>query len=111
MLLPHNAEGSGVEEHPDLEDVEANTDRLLAALVHLREREMERGVNLVGAHRDDLHLELGGMPVRGYASHGESWSVALALRLAAFEILSEQGEQPILILDDVFAELDARRRT
>lgn len=111
VLLPHNAEGSGVEEHPDLEDVEANTDRLLAALVHLREREMERGVNLVGAHRDDLHLELGGMPVRGYASHGESWSVALALRLAAFEILSEQGEQPILILDDVFAELDARRRT
>lgn len=111
VLLPQSGGGSGVDEHPDLEDVAANTDRLLAALAHAREREMERGVNLVGAHRDDLHLELGGMPVRGYASHGESWSVALALRLAAFEILSEHGEQPILILDDVFAELDARRRT
>ncbi|WP_175957166.1 DNA replication/repair protein RecF [Schaalia sp. Marseille-Q2122] len=111
VLLPNAADGAGVEERPDLEDVAANTERLLAALTHVREREMERGVNLVGAHRDDLHLELGGMPVRGYASHGESWSVALALRLASFEILSDEGEQPILILDDVFAELDARRRT
>ena len=67
-------------------------------------------VNLVGAHRDDLKLSLGGMPVKGYASHGETWSVALSLRLGAFELLSRDGDTPILILDDVFAELDSSRR-
>ena len=76
----------------------------------MRGREVERGVNLVGAHRDDLVLDLGGMPVKGYASHGESWSVALSLRLGAFAVLEEDGEEPILVLDDVFAELDAERR-
>ena len=73
-------------------------------------KEAERGVNLVGAHRDDLKLSLGGMPVKGYASHGETWSVALSLRLSAFELLSRDGDTPILILDDVFAELDSSRR-
>ena len=82
----------------------------LAALASVREKETERGVNLVGAHRDDLTLSLGAMPVKGYASHGESWSVALALRLGAFELLSDDGDTPILILDDVFAELDSSRR-
>ena len=67
-------------------------------------------MNLVGAHRDDLDLTLGGLPVKGYASHGESWSVALAMRMAAFAVLEEGGEEPILILDDVFSELDASRR-
>ena len=76
-----------------------------------RMKEAERGVNLVGAHRDDLKLSLGGMPVKGYASHGETWSVALSLRLGAFELLSRDGDTPILILDDVFAELDSSRRT
>ena len=83
---------------------------MLAALASVREKETERGVNLVGAHRDDLSLSLGAMPVKGYASHGESWSVALALRLGAFELLSDDGDTPILILDDVFAELDSSRR-
>lgn len=95
----------------DLEDVEAQTRRLLAALAGIREQETIRGVNLVGAHRDDLSLVLGHMPVKGFASHGESWSVALALRLGSFDLLREEGETPILILDDVFAELDAKRRT
>ena len=88
----------------------AQVQRVLDALARVREREVERGVNLVGAHRDELVLDLGGMPVKGYASHGESWSVALSLRLGAFAVLEEDGEEPILILDDVFAELDAQRR-
>ena len=94
----------------DLTDVDAQTQRMHAALRVVREKETERGINLVGAHRDDLTLSLGGMPVKGYASHGESWSVALALRLGAFELLGEDGDTPILILDDVFAELDSSRR-
>lgn len=94
----------------DLENVEAQTQRLLAALERLQDQEMERGVNIVGAHRDDLSLCLGHMPVKGFASHGESWSVGLALRLGAFDLLADDGETPILILDDVFAELDTKRR-
>ena len=79
-------------------------------LASSRMKEAERGVNLFGAHRDDLKLTLGGMPVKGYASHGETWSVALSLRLGSFELLSRDGDTPILILDDVFAELDSSRR-
>jgi DNA replication and repair protein RecF len=85
-------------------------DRLLAALAQARPRELERGVSLVGPHRDELALSLGSLPARGYASHGESWSLALALRLAAFDLLRADGGEPVLILDDVFAELDGRRR-
>jgi len=77
----------------------------------LRRQELDRGVCLVGPHRDDLVLGIGDLPAKGYASHGESWSLALALRMGAFELLrAEAGEAPVLILDDVFAELDARRR-
>lgn len=94
----------------DLGDVEAQQRRLLAAFDRMRDQEIERGVNLVGAHRDDLALRLGRMPVKGFASHGESWSVALALRLGCFDLLRLDGETPILILDDVFAELDSKRR-
>ena len=65
---------------------------------------------LVGPHRDELELRIGDLPARGYASHGESWSAALALRLAAFELLREAGDDPVLLLDDVFAELDSGRR-
>jgi DNA replication and repair protein RecF len=89
-------------------------DKLAAALreeLAVRQRaELERGVCLVGPHRDELELSIGDLPARGYASHGESWSMALALRLAAFEVLRADGEDPVLILDDVFAELDAGRR-
>jgi DNA replication and repair protein RecF len=85
-------------------------DALAAALVEARRSELERGVCLVGPHRDDLDLSLGDGPAKGYASHGESWSLALALRLASFELLRADSSDPILILDDVFAELDTRRR-
>lgn len=80
----------------------------------LRRAELERGVTLIGPHRDDLLLSLGPAPVKGYASQGESWSYALALRMGAYQLLSAErpgeGSQPILILDDVFAELDSVRR-
>lgn len=87
---------------------------LLRSFAEKRSEELERGVTLVGPHRDELVLELGGIPVRGYASHGESWSYALALKLAAWYVhLADNtapGASPILILDDVFAELDSARR-
>ena len=83
---------------------------LLAELARLRPAEVERGVTLVGPHRDDLVLSLGGRPAKGYASQGESWSYALALRLGSYELLSADGAEPVLVLDDVFAELDTQRR-
>ncbi len=83
---------------------------LLAELVRLRPVEVERGACLVGPHRDDLDLRLGEGPARGYASHGEAWALALALRLGCFELLRAHGVDPVLLLDDVFAELDTRRR-
>jgi DNA replication and repair protein RecF len=73
--------------------------------------EIDRGVTLVGPHRDDLYIQLSNLPAKGYASHGQSWSIAIALRLAAFKSLREYDDDPILILDDVFAELDEKRRT
>lgn len=85
--------------------------RLLEATSRMRSTELDRGVCLVGPHRDDLMLTLGAMPAKGYASHGESWSYALALRLASYELLRhEAGGDPVLVLDDVFAELDVGRR-
>ncbi|MGV9313006.1 DNA replication/repair protein RecF [Streptomyces sp. NPDC003691] len=83
---------------------------LMTALGASRKQEIERGVTLVGPHRDDLVLRLGRLPAKGYASHGESWSYALALRLASYDLLRAEGNEPVLVLDDVFAELDARRR-
>jgi DNA replication and repair protein RecF len=83
---------------------------LREALAARRHAELERAVCLVGPHRDELELQIGGLPSRGYASHGESWSLALALRLAAYQLLRADGEDPVLLLDDVFAELDGGRR-
>ena len=87
---------------------------LTAELERRRPDELERGVSLVGPHRDELDLSLGAggtrLPVKGYASHGESWSFALALKLASYDLLRDDGDDPILILDDVFAELDTERR-
>ena len=96
-------------------DTEAGAleEALLAELGRVRKQEIERGVCLVGPHRDDLELRLGDGPAKGYASHGESWSLALSLRLGSFELLrGDPGDStdPILVLDDVFAELDVRRR-
>ncbi|WP_328674313.1 DNA replication/repair protein RecF [Streptomyces sp. NBC_00322] len=89
---------------------EALCEQLIGALAEVRKQEIERGVTLVGPHRDDLVLKLGQLPAKGYASHGESWSYALALRLASYDLLRAEGNEPVLVLDDVFAELDVRRR-
>lgn len=95
---------------PEGADRDAIAAALIAELAAVRPREIERGVTLVGPHRDELALTIGGRPARGYASHGESWSLALALRLASYELLNADDRQPVLLLDDVFAELDAHRR-
>jgi DNA replication and repair protein RecF len=101
-----------------LDAIETKDESQIAELFKLklefvRTKELERGITLVGPHRDDLVLMLGDLPAKGYASHGESWSYALALRLASIELLKTETRSgdPILILDDVFAELDAGRRS
>ena len=94
----------------EFDDVPALETAMLKALAGVRASELDRGVCLIGPHRDELELVVGGLPARGYASHGESWSLALALRLASFALLREGAEDPVLLLDDVFAELDADRR-
>ena len=109
--IPGQRNGVGAADRPE---PEADVDKLAAwlreALALARPEEIERGICLVGPHRDELELRIGDLPARGYASHGESWSAALALRLAAFELLRQAGDDPVLLLDDVFAELDAGRR-
>ena len=98
----------------DLPEGSSDTEMLAAALLEelarRRSAELERGMCLVGPHRDDLELRLGEQPAKGFASHGESWSMALSLRLASYELLRGEGSEPVLILDDVFAELDNSRR-
>lgn len=107
MVAPAQAPLSG-------STVEELTERYLIAFKGARKSEIERGLSLVGPHRDDLHLSLGGVPAKGFASHGESWSMALSLRIGSYYVLLEDdptpGAMPILILDDVFAELDLQRR-
>lgn len=110
--IPDEARAST--ELPDLDSGPIDRDRweavLTAALEHSRSTELERGVTLVGPHRDDLGLRLGDLPAKGYASQGESWSYALALRIGAYQLLRAEGAEPVLVLDDVFSELDAGRR-
>ena len=101
---------ASVDIEPDRPDVELLRVALLEKMAVRRDAELERGVCLVGPHRDDLELRLGEQPAKGFASHGESWSMALALRLAAYELLRAEGSDPVLLLDDVFAELDTARR-
>lgn len=95
---------------PDAHDIESLRQALLDEVARRRRDELDRGISLVGPHRDEVTLTLGDLPAKGYASHGESWSFALALKLASFELLREDGDDPVLILDDVFAELDVGRR-
>jgi DNA replication and repair protein RecF len=123
----HSDDGTGADDGTDLDDSggdegtrisgtepAADAEKLASilreALALRRRAELERAVCLVGPHRDELELMIGGLPARGYASHGESWSLALALRLAAYQLLRSGGEDPVLMLDDVFAELDVERR-
>ena len=101
---------AGPDDEPDSDPAKL-AGLLREALAARRRAELERGVSLVGPHRDELELQIGGLPSRGYASHGESWSLALALRLSAYQLLRAAGEDPVLALDDVFAELDADRRS
>ena len=103
------AAARGTAENP-LPTVTELTQLLTTSLRERRGEEIARGLCLVGPHRDDLTLTLGDLPTKGYASHGESWSTALALRLASFALLRADGVEPVLILDDVFAELDESRR-
>jgi DNA replication and repair protein RecF len=85
-------------------------DKIREELAERKKDELIRGVTLVGPHRDELFIGLGELPLKGYASHGECWSAALALRVASADVLKADGIEPILILDDVFAELDVMRR-
>ena len=104
---------AGVEDLRQL-SVEELTERYIQAFAASRRRELERGISLVGPHRDELELVLGQAPAKGYASHGETWSMCLSLRLASYYVMLDDartgGSAPILILDDVFAELDVQRR-
>ena len=96
-------------ENPTLNQSE-NSEKIMERLVNNRGTELDRGLTLTGPHRDDLLLILGDHAVKGYASHGESWSIALSLKLATYNLLKLDGLSPILILDDVFSELDEERR-
>ncbi|MCW2802023.1 MAG: recF [Propionibacteriaceae bacterium] len=113
-IAPTNNEASA--EYKTGLDLTAGTSReqlaqsLLESMRARRPEEIQRGVSLVGPHRDDITLALGTLPAKGYASHGESWSFALALKLGSFQLLRADGVEPVLVLDDVFAELDATRR-
>ncbi|ASY09979.1 DNA replication/repair protein RecF [Candidatus Planktophila lacus] len=91
-------------------NTDENIQTLTARQLEVARQETERGASLIGPHRDDLHLQLGDFPAKGYASHGESWSMAISLRVGAFNLLKSEGAEPILILDDIFAELDTARR-
>ncbi|GAB2593715.1 DNA replication/repair protein RecF [Microlunatus antarcticus] len=113
-IAPTNSDATA--EYTTATPYEAGADReqlaaaLTAAMAERRGDEVARGISLVGPHRDDVLLSLGVLPARGYASHGESWSLALALRLGSLALLRSDGVEPVLVLDDVFAELDATRR-
>ncbi|WP_422390941.1 DNA replication/repair protein RecF [Arthrobacter sp. N1] len=112
--VPIAVPGDGTENTLRGLDAPALTQLFVDTLLRHRKKELERGLSLVGPHRDDLGLVLGAVPAKGYASHGETWSMALALRLASYYLLLQEdrtpGGGPVLILDDVFAELDAERR-
>ena len=92
-------------------NAEENIETLTTRQIEVARQEIERGASLIGPHRDDLHLQLGEFPTKGYASHGESWSMAISLRIGSFNLLKSEGAEPILILDDIFAELDTTRRS
>ncbi|QRY47021.1 DNA replication/repair protein RecF [Mycolicibacterium boenickei] len=108
--IKYRSSVEAIENAPGSESVEFYEAALLDGLARRRDAELDRGVCLVGPHRDDLELWLGDQPAKGFASHGESWSMALALRLGAYELLRSDGVDPVLLLDDVFAELDTSRR-
>jgi len=91
-------------------NTDENIQTLTTRQLEVARQETERGASLIGPHRDDLHLQLGDFPAKGYASHGESWSMAISLRIGSFNLMKSEGAEPVLILDDIFAELDTTRR-
>ncbi len=108
--VPAAGDGTPVGEGTAVPTAEELSAALRERVAERRTEEVDRGMTLVGPHRDDLVISLGSMPAKGFASHGESWSLALALKLACFALLRADGDEPILVLDDVFATLDADRR-
>ncbi|MCZ2822984.1 MULTISPECIES: DNA replication/repair protein RecF [unclassified Modestobacter] len=108
--VPLAGDGAPIDPARALPGAEELATALRERVAERRKDEVDRGVTLVGPHRDDLVLHLGPAPAKGYASHGESWSFALAVKLACFALLRAEGDDPILVLDDVFAELDSGRR-
>jgi DNA replication and repair protein RecF len=110
VALDYRSSSSADAETLSWRDVQVIEKALSSEIVVRRADETRRGVSLVGPHRDDVAVSIGDLPAKGYASHGESWSLALALRLASYSLLEADGERAILVLDDVFAELDAQRR-
>lgn len=108
--VPWAGNGAPIEEGTALPTAGELSAALREQLAERRADEVDRGMTLVGPHRDDLVLSLGSLPAKGFASHGESWSLALALKLGCFALLRADGDEPILVLDDVFATLDAERR-
>ncbi|MCB5291077.1 DNA replication/repair protein RecF [Arthrobacter sp. SO3] len=113
-ISARGAESTGPAEDLRLLSVDELTERYVQAFAASRRKELDRGISLVGPHRDELELVLGTAPAKGYASHGETWSMCLSLRLASYYVMLDDartgGSAPILILDDVFAELDVQRR-
>jgi DNA replication and repair protein RecF len=108
--VPLAGDGSALQPGATLPTAAELTAAMRERVAERRDDELDRGMTLVGPHRDDVVLHLGPAPAKGFASHGESWSLALALKLATFALLRADGEDPILVLDDVFATLDAERR-
>ena len=108
--VPLAGDGGALEPGAALPSAAELTAAMRERVAERRDDELDRGMTLVGPHRDDVVLHLGPAPAKGFASHGESWSLALALKLATFALLRADGEDPILVLDDVFATLDAERR-
>jgi DNA replication and repair protein RecF len=108
--VPLAGDGTPVAEGTALPSAAELSAALRERVAERRGDEVDRGMTLVGPHRDDLVISLGSMPAKGFASHGESWSLALALKLGCFALLRADGDEPILVLDDVFATLDAERR-
>jgi DNA replication and repair protein RecF len=109
---PAGSDDPGSDPHSEPVSMDVATEAFRASIERMRPTELDRAITLVGPHRDDLFLELNGLPARGYASHGESWSFALSLKLASAGLLRRESPlgDPVMILDDVFAELDRGRR-
>ncbi len=108
--VPLAGDGTPLAEGARLPDVAELAAALRQRVAERRTDEVDRGITLVGPHRDDLVITLGPVPAKGFASHGESWSLALALKLGCLALFRADGEEPILVLDDVFATLDTDRR-